>query len=172
MATDHSAATASGLDHLHVYAADFTALNNSGVDGHAVLLLDEKAQTLKVFITAEGMEPGQVHAQHIHGFPDDHEAMPPTIAQDTDGDGFVELLEGLVKYGPIQLNVTTSPENSAHDHGTAGHDHTGRRCSPQRTGTACCATPRPSASPPPIRTRRRSSTTSFRWRPRKSCCTA
>jgi hypothetical protein len=81
MATDHSAATASGLDHLHIYATDFTALNNSGVDGHAVLLLDEKAQTLKVFITAEGMEPGQVHAQHIHGFPDDREAMPPTIAR-------------------------------------------------------------------------------------------
>jgi hypothetical protein len=172
MATDHSAATASGLDHLHIYATDFTALNNSGVDGHAILLLDEKAQTLKVFITAEGMESGQVHAQHIHGFPDDREAMPPTIAQDADGDGFVELLEGLVKYGPIQLNLTTTPRTPPTTTAPAATTTPARRCSPPRTGTACCATPRPSASPPPIRTRRRSSTTSSRWRPRRSCCTA
>ena len=75
-------------------------------------------------IRAEGLEPNQVHAQHIHGFDDDTDAKTPTIAQDADLDGFVELAEGLVKYGPIQLNLTLNPEDSQHDHGTPGHDHT------------------------------------------------
>jgi hypothetical protein len=109
---------------LHVYATRFTALNNSGVDGYALLFADQKNQTLTVHIRAEGMEPNQVHAQHIHGFDDDTDAKTPTIAQDADLDGFVELAEGLVKYGPIQLNLTLNPEDSQHDHGTPGHDHT------------------------------------------------
>jgi hypothetical protein len=113
------------LDGIQVYATDFTALNNSGVHAHALLFLDKEAQTLTVHIRAEGLEPGQVHVQHIHGFPNDKDANTPTIAQDADGDGFVELAEGLVKYGPIQLNLTLNPEDSAHDHGTTGHDHTG-----------------------------------------------
>ena len=109
---------------LHVYATRFTALNNSGVDGYALLFADQKNQTLTVHIRAEGMEPNQVHAQHIHGFDDDTDAKTPTIAQDADRDGFVELAEGLVKYGPIQLNLTLNPEDSQHDHGTPGHDQT------------------------------------------------
>ena len=39
-----------------------------------LLFLDKEAQTLTVHIRAEGMEPGQVHAQHIHGFADDTDA--------------------------------------------------------------------------------------------------
>jgi len=107
-----------------LYSTDLTALNNSGVDGKAVLLIDQNARTLTVDIKASGLEPGEMHIQHIHGFNDDTDAKSPTIAQDTDGDGFVELGEGLASYGPIQLNLTLNPENSVHDHGTAGHDHT------------------------------------------------
>jgi hypothetical protein len=113
-----------------VFATDFTALNNSGVAGHAVLLLNQDAQTVTVDIQASGLEPGQMHIQHIHGFNDDADSKSPTIAQDTDGDGFVELAEGLATYGPIQLNLTLNPENAAHDHGTAGHDHTGEAVFP------------------------------------------
>ena len=112
------------FDGLHVYVTEFTALNNSGVDGHALLFLDEGNQTLTVKIWAEGLEPNQVHAQHIHGFNDDTDSKSPTIAQDDDRDGFVELGEGLATYGPIQLNLTLNPEDSQHDHGTGGHDHT------------------------------------------------
>ena len=118
------------FDGLHVYVTEFTALNNSGVDGYALLVADEKAQTVTVHIRAEGLEPGQVHAQHIHGFADDMDARTPTIREDADGDGFVELAEGLVKYGPIQLNLTLNPEDSQHDHGTEGHDHTGQAMFP------------------------------------------
>jgi hypothetical protein len=122
--------TGGGSDDFQVFVTDFTTLNNSGVDGNALLFLDKKAQTLTVHIRAEGLEPGQVHAQHIHGFMDDKDAKTPTILQDTDGDGFVELLEGLETYGPIQLNLTLNPKDSAHDHGTEGHDHTGEAMFP------------------------------------------
>jgi hypothetical protein len=79
------------------------------VHAHALLFLDQEDQTLTVHIRAEGLEPGQVHAQHIHGFANDMDAKTPTIAQDDDLDGLVELLEGLQTYGPVQLNLTTEP---------------------------------------------------------------
>ena len=97
------------LDGIRVYATEFTALNNSGVHAHALLFLDKEDQTLTVHIRAEGLEPGQVHAQHIHGFANDMDAKTPTILQDDDLDGIVELLEGLQTYGPVQLNLTTEP---------------------------------------------------------------
>src|SRR3712207_8643191 len=50
-------------------------------------------------------------------FADDKDARTPTIAQDDDLDGLVELMEGLETYGPIQLNLTLNPEDSQHDHG-------------------------------------------------------
>ncbi|MEN0072744.1 MAG: hypothetical protein AAGC69_00075 [Paracraurococcus sp.] len=121
----HDGGLAGLFDDIHVYTTDFTALNNSGVHGNALLFLDERAQTLTVDIQAHGLEPGQVHAQHIHGFDDDSTAQSPTLAQDADHDGFVELAEGQTRYGPIQLNLTLNPDDSVHDHGTAGHDHTG-----------------------------------------------
>jgi hypothetical protein len=106
-----------------LYETTFTALNNSGISGKAILLVDEGSQTVTVDIQARGLEPGQTHIQHIHGFPDDTDSRSPTIAQDADGDGFVELAEGLATYGPIQLNLTMNPGNAVHDHG-ADHDHT------------------------------------------------
>ncbi len=97
------------LDGIRVFTTDFTALNNSGVHAHALLFLDKEDQTLTVHIRAEGLEPGQVHPQHIHGFLSDMDAKSPTILQDDDGDGFVELMEGAETYGPVQLNLTTEP---------------------------------------------------------------
>lgn len=106
-----------------LYSTDFTALNNSGIAGKAVLLVDQNTQTLTVDIQASGLEANQMHIQHIHGFTDGTDSKSPTLAQDTDGDGFVELAEGLPSYGGILLNLTMNPENSVHDHG-ADHDHT------------------------------------------------
>lgn len=111
-------------DGFQFYTTDLIALNNSGVAGKVTILLDAAHQSVTVGIEATGLEPNQMHIQHIHGFDDDNTAMSPTIALDADHDGFVELGEGLVSYGAIQLNLTLDPANSAHDHGTAGHDHT------------------------------------------------
>ncbi|TDH59255.1 calcium-binding protein [Dankookia rubra] len=88
---------------------EFTALNHSGVTGHAELARDGDRLTVRV--VADGLEPGQTHIQHIHGrIAEDGTAVDsntPGPASDQDGDGFVELAEGLPQYGPILLNLAT-----------------------------------------------------------------
>jgi hypothetical protein len=93
------------------YSAVLNPLNNSGVSGTANLFLD--GDLLTVNLTAFGLEPNQVHVQHIHGRLDSNnmplDSTSPTLAQDDDGDGFVELAEGLDTYGPIILQLTSPP---------------------------------------------------------------
>jgi hypothetical protein len=91
------------------YVADLDELNNSDAEGAALLLRD--GDILTVLTAATGVEPGQLHVQHIHGFEDGSEATIPTLAQDDDRDGFIELAEGLDTYGPILLNLS-SPDGS------------------------------------------------------------
>lgn len=100
----------------HFYDTQFTALNGSGVSGGAIAAFNSSTHVLTVAIAADGLEPNQVHIQHIHGFLDGTQALTPTAAQDTDHDGYVELGEGLVKYGPILLNLshTGAPMDMAH----------------------------------------------------------
>lgn len=92
----------------HFYDTQFTALNGSGVAGGAVAAYNSSSHVLTVAIAADGLEPNQVHIQHIHGFLDGTKAVTPTLAEDTDHDGYVELAEGLKKYGPILLNLSHS----------------------------------------------------------------
>lgn len=96
------------------YSANITPLNDSGVFGTANLTLD--GDLLTVNLTAFGLEPNQVHVQHIHGRLDDNnmplDSTTPTLAQDTDGDGFIELAEGLPTYGPIILQLTSPAGNT------------------------------------------------------------
>lgn len=103
------------------YTTRFTTLNGSGVTGEAIIGYDIQTQSITVAISASGLEPNQVHVQHIHGFPDGTDAMTPTLAQDDDGDGFVELAEGLDTYGPILLNLSTDHTNGGG--GDNGHSH-------------------------------------------------
>ncbi len=71
-ATQHTTGMEAGtLGGFHIYATQFTALNNSGVSGYALLLADESNQTLTVHIRAEGREPNQVHDQPPSGGPDE-----------------------------------------------------------------------------------------------------
>ena len=90
-----------------VFFADLNELNNSDAEGSALLF--QNGDRLTVITAASGVEAGQTHAQHIHGFEDGRNATPPTLAQDDDRDGFIELAEGLDTYGPILLNLTSPP---------------------------------------------------------------
>ena len=90
------------------YTADISALNNSGVSGTAELVLE--GNQLTVTINATGLEPGMVHPQHIHGFKENNQnSKCPPASADEDGDGFVELGEGLPFYGPVLLPLDPFP---------------------------------------------------------------
>lgn len=92
------------------FKVDYTALNSSGVAGGAFLALNSESNVLTVVTTGKGVESGVPHPQHIHGFAAEdgsvQNSVAPTLAQDTDGDGLVELAEGGEVYGPIQLALT------------------------------------------------------------------
>lgn len=84
------------------YRATLSPVNPTGARGEA--MLTQSGRNLTVRITASGLEPGGAHLSHIHGLTDGSrsvESSCPGRSLDTDGDGFVELLEGAVAYGPI-----------------------------------------------------------------------
>lgn len=89
------------------YIANFTTLNSSGVTGSALLDLDEMARLLTVTFNVSGLDPSGPHVAHIHGLftpgGQPKNSFTPTLAQDTDGDGFIEVGEGAATYGPILL---------------------------------------------------------------------
>ena len=98
-----------------VYTGTFTPLNGSGVSGTTTVTLDADAKTLNVVIQAIGLEAGVPHVGHIHGLENPAgnpvNSTTPTLAQDTDHDGFVELAEGQVTYGPILLPFGNTDPN-------------------------------------------------------------
>ncbi len=100
------------------WTVDLTALNSSGVQSTAVLAMsteDDGTPYLNVSIVGEGMTANIGHAQHIHGTFDGQgnptDATTPTLADDADGDGIVEVLEGVGKYGDVLLGLTDADGN-------------------------------------------------------------
>lgn len=105
------------------YTVDFKALNNSGVQASALFAVDMDGgmngdsddgsdaamPTLNILLTATDTTPNQSHIQHIHGLFDDNgtpiDSVAPTIADDADRDGLVEVLEGVGKYGDVLLSL-------------------------------------------------------------------
>ncbi len=95
---------ASEASKVKMYTVDFNALNGSGVSGSAELTLMGDQLTVKV--NATGLEPNMVHPQHIHGFTGNKgNSTCPTPAADTNGDGLVDLVEGLPSYGGVLLEL-------------------------------------------------------------------
>lgn len=77
------------------YVAAITSLNGDKIGTHptgeATFTVDD--ETLMVEITMDHTSPNTQHWMHFHGFPDGKDAQPATIAQDTNGDGYVDLPE-------------------------------------------------------------------------------
>lgn len=103
------------------YTSNLTPLNGSGVSGQADLSLEDNLLTVR--IQAEGLVPGQIHPQHIHGRFDEtgapRDSVTPTPDLDADGDGFIEVAEGALAYGPILLPLTSPPGGALENFPTA-----------------------------------------------------
>lgn len=85
-------------DQAEVYEADLTALNATGgieaAEGTARLTIADGRFTARV--TASSVKPGALHVQHIHATA---ECPPPSA--DTNGDGYIDVIEGVPFYGEI-----------------------------------------------------------------------
>ncbi|MCC1492988.1 calcium-binding protein [Cognatishimia sp. F0-27] len=103
------------MDAEEFYSVSMVALNSSGVSGDVLFAIDRDGPdgaTLAAVVTAQGTTPDQAHIQHIHGVFDADgnpaNSTTPTIANDMDGDGMVEVLEGLTSYGDVLLSLNDS----------------------------------------------------------------
>ena len=93
-----------GSSIMRTFTANLNPLNNSGVTGKATITVENN--TLTVNIWAEGLEPNMVHPQHIHGFKaNNRNSTCPAPSDDKNGDGLVDLVEGLPSYGPVLLEL-------------------------------------------------------------------
>lgn len=116
LAATTMASPATAQDHSHgepgQYSIALEPLNDSGVTGTAVLTLADDG-SLEITIEADGLAAGLPHAQHIHGDTDlTNDFSCPGPDADTDGDGFVNVAEGLPHYGNIHISLTTEGDTT------------------------------------------------------------
>ncbi len=93
-----------------VYTATLAQLNNSGTTGEVTAV--RNGNTVTVAMQIEGAAANLPHPQHIHGMLTQAGSCP-TIAADTDEDGFISTVEGIPSYGEIQSTLSLGPDYSA-----------------------------------------------------------
>jgi len=105
-------AVASGSDSSHNHnkvSGRLDPLNNSGVTGHAHVSVEGKK--LDVHYKAKNLVPNLPHAAHIHyGEQATHEC--PTVRDDANRDFRLNVVEGVPRYGPIAVSLTTRGDTS------------------------------------------------------------
>ncbi len=98
-----------GHHHDNKVTGRLNPLNNSGVTGHAHVKVEGKK--LDVHYTAKGLVPNLPHAAHIHyGEQATHEC--PTVRDDKNRDFRLNVVEGVPRYGPIAVSLTTRGDTS------------------------------------------------------------
>ena len=104
-------ATGASADEAYTMSLVDTMGNNSGSKSTAQVTLNGDSMTIK--INGTGFTPNSPHAQHFHGsFSDDKDFTCPTSAADADGDGQVNVEEGLPMYGDVMISLTTKGDTS------------------------------------------------------------
>jgi hypothetical protein len=93
------------------YMAKLMPLNHSGVSGTVDLQLT--GSRLAVTVDARGLEPNQIHFQHIHGSHDSLSTCP--IAADANASGIITVDQALRKIGPVAFGF--GPYSPADQHG-------------------------------------------------------
>jgi len=92
------------------YEAILNDLSGLGGSGTANLMLDTTTNMLDVSIMGQGFAPNMLHVQHIHGRFNADGSVRDTVSPaldtaDSNGDGVIQLLEGVPFYGPIVLSL-------------------------------------------------------------------
>ena len=67
-----------------------------------------KGDVVTVRIMVDGVTPLTLHPQHIHAG-----TTCPNASDDTNGDGFVDVIEGLPKYGPVLVSLDSTINTGA-----------------------------------------------------------
>ena len=96
--------------------AELVQLNRSGASGTAVVT--GLGGEVTVTVTASGVSPTHGHLQHIH-LGGTHTC--PTVAADSDGDGFVSVGEGVPAYGAVAVSLTVTGDVGADVRPGEGH---------------------------------------------------
>lgn len=97
----------------HDYVADLQPLNAGehtvGSESYTVptasgsAVINRNGNDLTVTINVEGVTPLTLHPQHIHAG-----TMCPVASDDVNNDGFVDVIEGLPKYGAVLIPLDSN----------------------------------------------------------------
>jgi hypothetical protein len=93
------------------FRAELEPLNGSGVSGTAIF--SQLGRTLRVQVTAAGLQPEEEHPQHLHRLDDGAPGECPTEVQDENGDGLISDEEGQAVYGPVAVELAPFPTADA-----------------------------------------------------------
>src|SRR5690606_32998735 len=81
--------------------------------GNGTVTISQRGTNLTVHLQAAGLDDGR-HLAHIHGVQDVDNVCPDS-SFDADGDGLVNIAEGLPAYGPVQVTLSTGEMGASVD---------------------------------------------------------
>ncbi len=103
--------------HFDLNAVDHDPARDGGSDPSGRVHLRLDGDQLTVTVEVDGLAPGLVHAQHLHGIiGEDGASMPgqcPDRGADADGDGLISTVEGVPDYGVVAVSLTTTGATDA-----------------------------------------------------------
>lgn len=102
------------------YEADILPLNDAkiGTKAHGKATFELSEYEMKIKIEMFDTPKNTEHWEHFHGFPDGKDAQVATMAQDANGDGFVDLPETEAVSGTTMVPFDSDPQemNIPNDH--------------------------------------------------------
>ncbi|MFA9459994.1 hypothetical protein [Thiohalorhabdus methylotrophus] len=109
------------------YVAELQPLNADklGRSAEGTATLEVRDGRLTISVQASGTAPGTMHLQHYHGFTTGKDAGCPGTDADTNGDGYVDLLETEPMAGTTLVPFHGSPASlkiATHSYPTADSD--------------------------------------------------
>lgn len=93
------------------YVASLQSMNSdvTGDKATAEATFTVEGDNLTITVDAKGLPPDIQHWQHFHGFTDERVAACPTSADDTNGDGLIDLIETEAVAGTTMVPFDSDP---------------------------------------------------------------